>query len=517
MISRGGQSAPSGVRRPLRPDPDVLAPRSDRQRSRAPRPDLSLGAAVPDLIPPPPEDIASPVTHNGVTIDRDWRITGITVEAAEWLGLTVSEALGADCRNRMFLPQSVMSAIGSSFVTSRASTVVGPSIRYPGRWIECQIHPISSGVSVLFWDVTERRFPRALPGGDPNHGQAISNTPRVEIALLDENAVIVSVNEAWLTANAPLQRPGSPIGVGTPYVDACRLLMPSQDAEALAQELRDVIDGAASSLVRYYEVGVGDGARWRQVQITRLLLGGAIQLVAMHEDLIEISNSSEALSRTTERLLSAQEEERQRIAIELHDSTSQHLAALGFGVARLRRMTGKSEGAVEVLADMSKSLHEAVKEIRVLSYLMSPPNLLRDGLERTAERFVRGFGLRTGLEVTYFAGGPIDEASTMAQHAIFRVIQESLSNVHHHADAGAVEVDLLNRGHALTLRVSDNGRGFARAGGIEAVQPGVGIAGMHSRMEQLGGVLEISCSPAGTVVYATLPLVSGGMTPVSAA
>ena len=118
--------------------------------------------------------------------------------------------------------------------------------------------------------------------------------------------------------------------------------------------------------------------------------------------------------------------------------------------------------------------------------------------------FVSGFARRTGLASSFRAEGPIDDASGAAAHTSLRVIQEALTNVYRHADAHGVEVELASRNGALTIRVADDGKGI----GLLESNPGrigVGIAGMRSRVSQLGGELDISSDGAGTVVLARLP------------
>jgi signal transduction histidine kinase len=275
----------------------------------------------------------------------------------------------------------------------------------------------------------------------------------------------------------------------------------------LHEAMRQLLAREVHTLTHAYVIVTEAGPRWRQIRLAPLRAGVA-HFIAVHEDLTEVARTQAALRRTTEQLLSVQQEERERIAIELHDSTGQHLAALGMGVSRLRRLMGDKEKAQGILDDMATSLAEAVKEIRVMSYLMKPPSLHRDGLESTARRYVQGFGIRTGLSTVFRSEGAVDRASPMVQHAAFRVIQEALSNVHRHAHANGVEVELASRVAALTLRVADDGKGIAplRQAHLEGIPPGVGITGMRSRVEQLGGWLDIASDRAGTVVTASIPL-----------
>ncbi len=329
----------------------------------------------------------------------------------------------------------------------------------------------------------------------------------VEMALLDARGVVVSVNAAWRETFAGLQADGAALGVGTPYEVVCRQIIPDLDAGVLHEAMRQLLAREVHTLTHAYVAVTPSGPCWRQIRITPLRAGVA-DFIAVHEDLTEVARARAELRRTSQQLLSVQQEERERIAIELHDSTGQHLAALGMGVSRLRRLIGRRAKAQGILDDVAISLDEAVKEIRVMSYLMTPPSLHRDGLETTARAYVKGFGIRTGLNTVFRSEGPVDRANAMVQHAAFRVIQEALSNVHRHAHAKGVEVELASREGELTLRVADDGKGIAplRRAHLEGIPPGVGIAGMRSRVEQLDGSLNIASDPAGTVVTARIPV-----------
>jgi len=273
----------------------------------------------------------------------------------------------------------------------------------------------------------------------------------------------------------------------------------------VARGLRALLAARRRSLEMAYVLTTPEGVRWRRLRINRFQHGHALRLIVLHEDVTEVARAQAALRETSERLLTIQDEERQRIAVELHDSTSQHLVALGLGVTKLRRTLDAS--AEPVLDDMSGSIAEALKEIRVLSYLLNPPNLERDGLEITARRFVTGFGARAGLQTLFRVEGDLGGLDTVLQRAVFRVMQEALSNVHRHAEARGAEVDLAVRGGHLVLRIADDGRGIGPLDlGSEGPQLGVGIAGMRARVAQLDGSLSIVGDGAGTVVEATLPL-----------
>jgi PAS domain S-box-containing protein len=207
----------------------------------------------------------------------------------------------------------------------------------------------------------------------------------------------------------------------------------------------------------------------------------------------------------SQRVLSIQDDERQRIAQDLHDSTSQHLAAISLNLIALKG----AKGSCGVIEDIENSLDEASKELRTFTYLLHPPALADDGLLGTLTRYVEGFRRRTRLSVILRSCGADDELSRPAQESILRVVQEALANVHRHAAASQAWVYLRRRGNCMHIVIRDNGHGLetaeSRSQG-ERLATGVGIAGMTARMRQLGGRFHIRSRPNGTIVHAIVPV-----------
>jgi signal transduction histidine kinase len=220
-----------------------------------------------------------------------------------------------------------------------------------------------------------------------------------------------------------------------------------------------------------------------------LLLGRA-------QDVTELRLMEAELSNLTERLLDAQEEERRRIAAELHDSTSQHLVAVQLELAALRRgrLTEKAR------ADINNELAEAHREIRTLSYLLNPPRQADESLTNTLGGFAQGFARRTEMSIDLKVDGAINALPQRIQRALFRVTQEALANAHRHGRAKQVLIDLSLSGDGLRLAITDNGcpadLPFVR---------GVGISGMEVRIERFGGSLSVAPTPSGTAVVAVIP------------
>lgn len=329
-----------------------------------------------------------------------------------------------------------------------------------------------------------------------------------ETALINEAGVLIAVNPAWRTA-ARRKGASRQAGLGEAYLDFCTRISPALGRSAFRQGVQDLLSGRSASFTHHYTVADSEPPRRRHVRITPLPFSPRPVFVVVHDDRPKPARGRPSAARACD-LLAAQEEERVRIAMELHDSTCQHLAALNLSLGRLRPLVS-GDKANTVLDDMSISVGEVIKEIRVLSYLIKPAGLEQNGLARSVRGFVNGFGARTGLTVSFLTRGPVDTAPQQVQHAAYRIVQEALSNVYRHADARFTDVELTSEGGVLTVRVSDDGKGVKALlrGEPANLESGVGIASMRTRAAQLKGRVEISCPGRGTIVVVALPIGSG--------
>ena len=208
-----------------------------------------------------------------------------------------------------------------------------------------------------------------------------------------------------------------------------------------------------------------------------------------------------------ERLLAVQDEERRRIANELHDSTAQHLVAIGLNLMRIRADAAGEGKTLDILDEIDGSLGEAAKELRAFTYLLHPPDLQREGLSATLGRYVEGFGRRTGLKITVKSCSSVDLLSLSQQQALLRIVQEALTNVYRHASATCVSINFRCLGKRLRLVIRDDGQRTEEISGHQIGAPfrlGVGIPGMIARMKQLGGSLAVHSGPKGTAVHAII-------------
>jgi CheY-like chemotaxis protein/two-component sensor histidine kinase len=236
-------------------------------------------------------------------------------------------------------------------------------------------------------------------------------------------------------------------------------------------------------------------------------------------DLVEaneaLKSKEESLRQLSARLLQLQDEERRHIARDLHDITGQKLALQSMGLSALQAKQAFRLDA-EAQQTLSESLalnKEIATEVRTLSYLLHPPLLDELGLSSAARWYATGFTKRTGIDVDIDVPQEIKRLSPDAEVAIFRVLQESLTNVHRYANTSKARLRLSTTADEIKLEIEDWGRGIqaprSKAPQESVARLGVGIQGMTERIRQLGGRLEITSSPKrGTLVSATIPLCS---------
>jgi signal transduction histidine kinase len=272
-----------------------------------------------------------------------------------------------------------------------------------------------------------------------------------------------------------------------------------------------------------HEVRVkGGNGRYRWLRSRARVLartpdGRVSKVLVASRDVSEVKEAREALGDLSGRLCALREEERQRIAQELHDSTAQHLVAATLNLMTLRAKCSAYPGLHGLLESIETSLEEATRELRTFTYLLHPLALEKDGLERTLRTYLDGFARRTGLEAQASVVGDVEGLPFALQCSLLRIIQEALANVHRHASASHVSVGLRRRSDALRLIVADDGCGMPDTNGRAEgnLRNGMGIPGMKARLREFDGRLEIRSGPHGTTIAAIVPLRAGRHWPVS--
>jgi len=246
--------------------------------------------------------------------------------------------------------------------------------------------------------------------------------------------------------------------------------------------------------------------RQRRPEPDSEMMERAIHLAAIA---IECYRNEQELREFSRRLSQSQDDERRRIARELHDSTGQKLSVLAMNLALVENQASTSgAGFNKALSECSTLTRDISDEIRTLSYLLHPPLLDECGLESAIQMYMSGINRREGLEVELEMPRHLRRLSEEAELAIFRIVQASLTNIHLHSgsDKARIKFEQIREGLKVTIR--DYGRGIPE--GVLDRSPlgegaGVGIVGMKERLKQLGGRLEIETGERGTQVTAVIP------------
>jgi signal transduction histidine kinase len=202
------------------------------------------------------------------------------------------------------------------------------------------------------------------------------------------------------------------------------------------------------------------------------------------------------------------DDERRRLARDLHDSLGQILSAIKMNLSYLARDTSHmDERGRNAVTESRELIDSCIKEVRTLSHLLHPPMLDEVGLLPAIRWFVTGFSQRSGVDVKLDLPATLQRFPVELEIAIFRVLQESLTNVHRHSGSPTAIVSLGVEDSQVHLKVIDHGRGIpSQATRQEDSSIGTGLLGMRERMRQLGGQIEIDSSGEGTAVHVALPL-----------
>lgn len=205
---------------------------------------------------------------------------------------------------------------------------------------------------------------------------------------------------------------------------------------------------------------------------------------------------------TLRRVVEAQEGERRRIARELHDDTGQSLASVLMGLRRAEESRDPAETA-RILTELRETITGSIRDLRALAVELRPTALDDFGLEAALERLTETFGRRTGLQIDLQTSGLEDRLPDPVETALYRIVQESLTNVAKHAGAGTVSVVAQHHAGRAVVVIEDDGRGFP----TDAAAAGLGLVSMRDRVELVGGTLRVqSHEGSGTTIAVEVPL-----------
>jgi len=241
-----------------------------------------------------------------------------------------------------------------------------------------------------------------------------------------------------------------------------------------------------------------------------------IQTAALLEQNNEILQQADQLRELSSRLLQTQDDERKRIARELHDSAGQIITVLGINLASVaKRMKRQSASRKSIEASL-KLTHQLSGEIRTMSYLLHPPLLDITGLSGAIQWYAVGLEERSGLTVGLEIPEGFGRLPEEMELAIYRIVQECLTNIHRHSGSKSAAIRLERTSQHVSIEISDQGRGISapKLALIQAQRSGVGVAGMRERVRYLKGTMDIHSGKDGTRVLVTLPI---ALTPNAAA
>lgn len=311
----------------------------------------------------------------------------------------------------------------------------------------------------------------------------------------------------WLTANCQAMFELADDATNTPY-DFLDVVHP-EDKVVVGEAIRAALKDGAQLPVLEFRLCSRDDTRWFVLQ-TRTECdeaGRPVSVSGVFRDISDRIESRLAVERLEERLATLQDDERRRIAQELHDSTAQHLVAAQLNLLNLRKQVPEDQ---QVLVNEAYlSLREATSEIRTFTYLLHASQLEEEGLCAMLRLYVPGFERRTGVATQLRVTERADELPEDLQHALLRIAQESLGNTQRHASATRASVDLRCIGGSVHLVVCDDGKGMAAAEAeqlSERLRLGLGIPGMTVRVRSTCCRNCGDCHGKGTAIHVAVPL-----------
>jgi signal transduction histidine kinase len=240
---------------------------------------------------------------------------------------------------------------------------------------------------------------------------------------------------------------------------------------------------------------------------------------AVRQRTIDLDRTNQNLRELSTRLMQLQDDERRRLARELHDSVGQTLAALGMNLAAVGTDIERLTKTVNTVNDSAALVRELSQEVRTISHLLHPPLLDEAGLASALRWYIEGFAQRSNIKVDLEIPAEFGRLDRESETAIFRTVQECLTNIHRHSESPMARIRITSSDGQICVEIEDRGKGIPPEKQFEMATtgtPGVGMRGMRERLRQLGGSLDIHSNSKGTLIVARLPVTIASVSPVVA-
>ncbi len=488
-------------------------------------------------------NVLARVTDAVLAVDHERRITYWNKAAESLYGLASAEVLGRPIaetlRYRWINPKDERACIRSLTTTgSWQGELIAYKKNGEAFYVETSVttatgrDPGEGGVLVILRDITERK--RAEMSLRLAHDELETRVQERTIELARREEALRSANEELrkqaqlldLAHDAVIVRDLS--SVITFWNRGSERTYGWTRAEALGKVTHILLDTVFPEGHAQVERQLASEGYW-EGELTHTRRGGdritvaSRQVLQLDEDgrptaILEINRditarkqAEKSLRDLSGRLLSMQDEERRRLARELHDSTAQTLSALSLNLALLEQVKEITQHprAGKALADSMDLASQASTELRNFSYLLHPPALDEGGLGKALDWYIKGFAARTGIDIKLEMPPETGRLAQELETTLFRVVQEALANIYRHSESAVAGVRLWRDAEGIKLEVWDRGKGLeadiAHRGAEAEAKLGVGIRGMSERVRQLGGRMKLRPGNPGTIVEVLLP------------
>jgi PAS domain S-box-containing protein len=371
-------------------------------------------------------------------------------------------------------------------------------------------------------DITWRKIAEEALQASDVFTRAVLDSLSAHICVLNQDGTILKTNDAWKEFSQQHVGNVFTLGkVGDNFLDCCRHIIIAGDtstSQAILKGVEAVLRGDQLRFSAEYRTLLPEVPHWFLMRVTPLKASKGVVVshtdisrrvrmgLELEQQLLLLGHKQVELESLTGKLIEAQEQERRRIARELHDDFNQRLAALAVELETLeRRPDAFPEPVVQQLTAVRDHVGQLSDDLHNLAYRLHPSLLEHVGLECAVRDHVTEFMKRTGLPVTLTAREVPGTLAPAVATNLFRVMQESLHNVFKHARATEVTVKLSGSSKGIGLSVRDNGQGFDLEGKAARLK-GIGLVSMQERMRLMGGFLRIHSLPTdGTKVCAWIP------------